>query len=146
PEFGQNKGNLNWIWDAIRAFFYWLGDLSTTAPSVFAILVTLLVLILVLLVAHIIWTVTRVFTYTPGSSEAQAAAEQRQRLSKAHRQEALERAARGEFTEAIRFLFLSLVYRYDEEGRVLFQHAYTNREYLALFADRPPVNEDLRVF
>jgi hypothetical protein len=146
PEFGQNQGNLNWIWEAIRTFFEWLGGLSTTAPILFVILVGSLIAALVLLLTHITWTITRVFTYTPDAVAAQAAAEQRQRLSQAHRQEALARAALGEFTEAIRFLFLSLVYRFDEEGRVLFQRAYTNREYLTLFADRPRVNEDLRVF
>lgn len=144
PEF--NQGNLNWILEAIRAFFQWLGDLSTTAPILFVLVVGSLVLVLVLLLAHITWSITRVFTYTPETAAARAAAEQRQRLSLAHRQGALEHAARGEFTEAIRFLFLSLVYRFDEEGRVLFQRAYTNREYLTLFADRPRVNEDLRVF
>src|SRR5438876_755292 len=41
---------------------------------------------------------------------------------------------------------LARPYRLDEEGRVLFQRGCTNREYLALFTDRPEVGRDLRVF
>ena len=40
--------------------------------------------------------------------------EKRQRLSVAHWEEAQRRAAAGDFTEAIRFLFLALVYRFDD--------------------------------
>jgi hypothetical protein len=82
----------------------------------------------------------------PRGGAAASASAERARLSQACRQEACDRAAAGDFTEAIRFLFLSLVYRFDEEGRVLFQQAYTNREYPGLFDDRPQVNQDLRVF
>ena len=45
----------------------------------------------------------------------------------------------------MRFLFLSLVYRFDEAGRVSFRKAYTNREYLELSADRADVRAALRV-
>lgn len=73
------------------------------------------------------------------------AAERRQR-SRHYREEALARAQAGDYTEAVRYLFLSLVFLYDESGRVLYQRAYTNREYLSLFEDRPAVRRDLRVF
>src|SRR5439155_22300924 len=70
----------------------------------------------------------------------------RGRLSLAYHEEARRRARQREFTEAIRFLFLSLVYRFDESGRIGFQRAATNREYLALFAERPRVQAELKVF
>ena len=37
-------------------------------------------------------------------------------------------------------------FRSDESGRVSFQRAYTTREYLLLFADRPGVQSELAVF
>jgi hypothetical protein len=79
------------------------------------------------------------------AAEREAAA-RRSRLSATYRAEAGERAARGDFTEAIRYLFLSLVYRFDESGRVSFQKANTNHEYLDLLGPRLPVRDQLRVF
>jgi hypothetical protein len=103
-----------------------------------------LVLLLALLVGHIAWTVRRMFS--AGARAAANEEEKRARLSRTYWEEAQRQAAQGEYTEAIRYLFLSLVYRFDERGRVSFQKAYTNREYLTLFADRPPVHADLKVF
>jgi hypothetical protein len=147
PEFRKGGMNLSWLWDSLRHFFEWLGSLSVTAPVLFWLLLVGCVLLLALIVFHIGWTVRRMLAVDPAGARGRGdAAAQRARLSLAYREEARERAARGDFTEAIRFLFLSLVYRFDEEGRVLFRQASTNREYLALFADRPQVGQDLRVF
>jgi tetratricopeptide (TPR) repeat protein len=144
PEFRQK--DLSWLLKALKQFFDWLGGLHDTAPLLFWILIVVLVTVLLLLIFHITWTVRQAFVTGEAAKDSRQAAEQRQRLSQAYQQQALDRAARGEYTEAIRFLFLSLVFRFDEEGRVLFQRAYTNREYLALFTDRPGVNAELRVF
>ena len=51
-------------------------------------------------------------------------------LSIGYREEAARRAEAGDYTEAVRFLFLSLVYRFDERGRVSLHKDCTNREYL----------------
>lgn len=145
PEFHPGA-NLSWLESALRSALEWLGKLSDTSPAVFWLLVIGLTLLLVLLLGHIAWTVRRILAVGERPATPEEVAAQRQRLSLAYQQEAHERAARQDYTEAIRYLFLALVYRLDEEGRVLFQRAYTNREYLALFADRPEVNRDLRVF
>jgi tetratricopeptide (TPR) repeat protein len=146
PEFRQHLQNLSWLARVLKDFFAWLGSLYDNAPGLFWLILGVCVTLLLLLLAHIIWTARQAFATGEAAVDAREAAERRQRLSHAYQQQALDRAAQGEYTEAIRFLFLSLVYRFDEEGRVLFQRAYTNREYLTLFADRPGVNEDLRVF
>lgn len=145
PEFHAGA-DFSWLGRALRALFGWLGGLSDTAPVLFWLLVIGLTLLLALLLAHIAWTVRRVLAVGERPATPEEIAERRQRLSQAYQQEARDRAARQDYTEAVRYLFLALVYRLDEEGRVLFQRAYTNREYLALFADRPEVNRDLRVF
>ena len=147
PEFRKGGMNLAWLAEALRRFFEALGALSGTSPLLFWLLLVACVLLLALIVLHIAWTVRRMLAVAPGGARGRGeAAAQRAGLSRAYRDEARDRAARGDFTEAVRFLFLSLVYFYDEEGRVLFQRAYTNREYLALFTDRPQVGRDLRVF
>lgn len=127
-------------------FLGWLAALRVTEPIMFWLFVSGLIGILVLLVVHIIWTVSKVLGLGYRPPQAEDLREKRGLLSAAYRQEALGRAGTGDFTEAIRYLFLSLVYRFDEDGKVSFRKAYTNREYLTLFADRPPVHEDLKVF
>jgi hypothetical protein len=132
--------------EAIADALGWLGSLRQTNRGLFLLLILGCGLALGLILAHIGWMIYRTVSVSRRRHEDEHARAQRSRLSLLHREEALRKAAAGEFTEAIRFLFLSLVYRFDESGRVSFQKAYTNREYLALLADRPNVHDELQVF
>jgi hypothetical protein len=144
PEFsGRATPAETWLQRALRAILVWLGGLRLGAPLLFWLLVCGCGVGLTLLVSFL---ARRLRGRAAGEEDARAAADaRRQRLSQRYRDEAGLRAERGEFTEAIRCLFLSLVYRFDESGRVLFPRAYTNREYLTLFADRPGVAGGLQV-
>jgi hypothetical protein len=144
-EFNPQKTFVVWLAEKLAAFFGWLGTLFDTNPVLFWILLIGCAVLLILLLVHIIWTTTRVLGI--GSRLAQEDIhESRTRLSKAYAEEARHRAAAADYTEAIRFLFLSLIYRFDEAGKVSFRRAYTNREYLELFADRRPVYAGLSTF
>ncbi|MFT3883676.1 MAG: DUF4129 domain-containing protein [Gemmatales bacterium] len=57
-----------------------------------------------------------------------------------------EAAQNQDYTEAIRYLFLSLVYHYDENEQFVFRPALTNREYLTGFTDRAPLLQQLTGF
>lgn len=147
PEFHPEQADFEKrLLDYIGSFIEWLNGLRDTAPVLFWIIIISLIALLILLLAHITWTTARVLGLGDRPTREEDARAQRGRLSAAYREEAARRAEQGDFTEAIRFLFLSLVYRFDEAGRVSFQKAYTNREYLTLFADRPAVQHDLKVF
>jgi hypothetical protein len=74
-------------------------------------------------------------------SDAEAIVAERAWLSENYRAQAKHLAEAGDYIEAIRFLFLALVYRFDESGRVSFHKEYTNREYLDLLSDRRNVKE-----
>jgi hypothetical protein len=147
PEFGAKVDDL-WrrFWQKIADFLGSLSGLQDTSPVVYWFLIVACLGLLALLVIHIIWSVRRVLFVGAGGSESESSAETRGRLSIGYRDEAHRRAVAGEYTEAIRFLFLSLVYRFDESGRVLFPRAYTNREYLSLFEGRMPMRSQLQVF
>jgi hypothetical protein len=147
PEFlpDDRPDPLRFVLDWVRSFFRWLGTLYDKQPLLYWALLTGLLALLGLLLVHITWTLKRALFVGAGPGET-GEKTQRLRLSSTFREEALRRAAANDFTEAIRHLFLSLVYLYDESGRVSFQRAYTNREYLELFADRPEVYADLKVF
>lgn len=147
PEFGAGGGLPEWVRAVVRAlaeFFGWLGSLWDTSPLLFWTLLIGCVLLLVALVTHIVLQVRWAFA-AAGRGRGDAARAERERRSDEYRREAERRAAAGDFTEAVRFLFLSLVYRFDEAGRVGFRKAYTNREYLELSADRADVRSALRV-
>jgi hypothetical protein len=148
PEFsgGSRENWLQRLGKWLSDIFHWLGGLSDTDPVLYWVLLVGCLVLLVLLLTHIGWTVRRVLFTTPLSHGSDRGERQRSQLSRTYWEEARRRAADMDFTEAIRFLFLSLVYRFDESGRVNFQQAYTNREYLALFADRPAVHDPLKVF
>jgi hypothetical protein len=147
PEFlPQEKTFQQWLVEQLLRLFAWLAALRAANPVLFWLLLIGCVVLLLLLGFHIGWTVRRALATGPRLRETREAQAQRQRLSAAYWEQAQYRAAQGDFTEAIRFLFLSLVYYFDETGRVGFQQAYTNREYLSFFAERPQVQEELAVF
>jgi len=148
PEFsGQQQIDwwqrfLEWLANVIG----WLGGLRAASPLVFWLLLVGAVAALLILAGHIAWTFRKVMRVDRRLQHREEGKEERRRLSLTHWECAKLRAANGDFTEAIRYLFLSLVYHFDESGRVLFQQAFTNREYLSLFADRPEVRSELTVF
>jgi hypothetical protein len=146
-EFAPGAGQPNWLLQALQGFFQWLGSLRGASPFLFwAILVACIVLLGILL-AWVVVATARVFGHRDYRRRATSGEDgRRERLSATFYDEAQQRAARGEFTEAIRCLFLALVYRFDEKGRVGFQRAWTNREYLALLADDLPARRGLEVF
>lgn len=146
PEFRPGGALPEWVRGVLRAlaeFFAWLGSLWDTSPLLFWTLLIGCVLLLAALVTHIVLQLR--WAVAAGQRRAEAARAERERRSAEYDREADARAAAGDFTEAVRFLFLALVYRFDEAGRVSFRKAYTNREYLELSADRADVRAALRV-
>lgn len=148
PEFSlQSSSNIfkiisQWLGD----FFHWLGSLQDANPVLYWILLLSLSALLALLITHLTWTIRRVLFVGEGARKLALEKQQRLHLSQEYLQAARQRAGEGDFTEAIRCLFLSLIYYFDESGRIHFQDSYTNREYLALFTDRQPVHDALAVF
>ncbi len=138
PEFAPATPSAgNWLLRQVAGFFRWLGGLYDGSPVLFWLLLVGCLVALVLLVALIVFQVRGAFAggrVRRGESAGPRA--ERERRSATYRTEADRRAAAADYTEAVRFLFLSLVYRFDERGRVNFTKSYTNREYLGLVGDR----------
>jgi len=143
----RDQGRAGWFLRQLVAFFAWLGTLSEHAPVLFWLLLITCVVALVGLLTVIGFQVRKVFTTSEELRRANAEDVARRRgLSVTYREDAARLAAAGEYTEAIRFLFLSLVYRLDERGRVSLHKAYTNREYLDLIGgERLPARDSLRI-
>jgi Domain of unknown function (DUF4129) len=148
PEFSPTGAN-NWFrlfLEWLLHFFDWIAVVRAGSPLLFWLIVAGCVVLLMLIVAHLAWTIRRVLVFQAESRGRDALAARCERLSRAYWEQARECAAQQDYTEAIRYLFLSLVYRFDERGQVEFPEASTNREYLALFDDRPQVRAGLQVF
>jgi hypothetical protein len=146
PEFKPGEDFWLRVLRGINVFFQWLAELRQTQPVLFFLLIVACLAALALFVALVIWMSSRIFRFSSRVPSQDNRAAERQRLSTRYWEDARRLAATGEFTEAVRFLFLSLVYRFDEAGKVAFQKALTNREYLAHFEDRRPVHARLKVF
>jgi uncharacterized membrane protein len=145
PEFRSGGGDPSIFLRPLRDFFAWLGSLYGAAPVLFWVMLVGCLIALVLMIALIVYQVKGVFAGRDRMRGGASSDAHRERVSAAYRDEADRRAAAGDYTEAVRFLFLSLVYRLDERGRVNFQKAYTNREYLALVGDRLPAPDTVRL-
>jgi hypothetical protein len=148
PEFEPSRRPFS-IWEFLLRhldeFFKMLAGLSSAAPVLYWVLVVGLSLILILLLTHIAYTIYRVVTFSsPDSIDARRAA----RLHRSSEYAALarSRADAGDYTEAIRHLFLALVFRFDERGRVVLRPAVTNREYLHQLGDQANVQRELAFF
>jgi hypothetical protein len=147
PEFSPSYDPLRWLKEWLLKLLHLLGGLEHTSPILFWLLLAACVSLLLPLLAHIGWTAYRALAGTSRRHSVPAHdRDQQLRHSAECRQEALRRAAAADFTEAIRYLFLSLVYYFDENGRVIFQRSCTNREYLFFFADRPGLSAQLATF
>ena len=145
PEFKSAELSDNWLKRALRDFFDWLNTLYDTARWLFWLILIACLVLLGAIVYHIVYAVRRAVAAGRVHGHADSGHAERILLSVGYRQEADRRADAGDYTEAVRFLFLSLVYRFDEEGRVSLHKAYTNREYLVLLGNRTPARAALSV-
>jgi hypothetical protein len=137
-------------WDFIvewlKTWFKWLGGLYDGSPLFFWILFAISLIVLVFLLAHMAYTVYRVFSADRFFREQSSGKSLRRQLSLHYQTLAEEAKQKQDYTEAIRYLFLSLVYHYDENDQFAFRPALTNREYLAGFTDRAPLLQQLTGF
>ncbi len=146
PEFQSSAPSQgNWFSRQLIAFFRWLGSLHENSPPLFWLILIGCIVALVAIIVLIVFQIRSVFATQDRANPTGTPDKERVRRSAGFRQEATRRAALGDYTEAVRFLFLSLVYLYDERGRVSFQKEYTNREYLDLLGGRLPIRAALQV-
>ena len=117
--------------------------LRKTDPVVYATLVTWIVLTVLAIVAHVAWTVWRGGASgrlgrggaNPLLDPALATRAGRDPTGMLARADGA--AAAGRFGEAAAWLYLSLLFRFEREGRVLFDPARTGLEYADQLALRP---------
>jgi hypothetical protein len=134
------------LFSRLLELFRWLGTLYTSSPGLFWFLLLTCLGLLVAIAVHITFTVRGLFGTRDRPQTSGHSASERRKLSESYRREASLAAERRDYTEAIRFLFLSLVYRFDETGKAGFHREQTNHEYLSLFDQRPRLRESLGVF
>jgi len=145
PEFKTESTRETWLTRLMRDLLAWLGGLHDNFPVLYWALLVGCLLALAALIVLVVLRVRSAFTRSDREYNDTSLRAQRLERSENHRAEANRQAALGDYTEAVRHLFLSLVFRLDERGRVSFQKAYTNREYLELLRDGPAVRNGLQI-
>jgi hypothetical protein len=151
PEFRPHSASKSWLNRQIVSFFEWLDGLRSVSPVLFWLVRSSCLLFVLVLAALFVFLIVRVIRRVRSTVDSEkdrklvAASAKRAWLSANYRTEAKRLANDGDYTEAIRFLFLALVYRFDERGRVSFHMEYTNREYLELLSDRRKVRDAMQL-
>lgn len=113
-------------------FLAWVNRLQETNQVLFWLFFVGCLVVLGLLIWHIVYTIRQVF-FLPAEAEGrERGASGAVNLFEMYREESLNAARQGSYTEAIRYLFLSLVFCFDRRDVISFNPAFTNREYLRL--------------
>lgn len=114
----------------------WLDELARSAPAVYWLLMSGLIVALILLVAALARSVRR--AYLAGGENAPAHRNDggvpAEPLLRAN---AAAAAAAGDFTEALRLLFRLVLHRFGLRHPGRLPRGWTNREFLRLYQDRP---------
>lgn len=150
PEYQQP--GLTWQEKLLAHIMKWLADnlgMSLSAlhqawPGLYWAIVGLLVLVLLLVLYHIAMTIGRAFTERRPRQPAPPRTPAPD--PEALRSRALELAAAGELTEALRVLYEALLRRLDRQDVLRFDGSRTNWETADALRGRPalaPVMEDL---
>jgi uncharacterized protein DUF4129 len=136
PEYQEHHGIGEWFWEKVGRVLGWIGDqlsrlagLRETAPVVFWLIVTWLVVSLVALVGHMVWTAVQAARReedTPAAAKAKAA---RPRTAADWEAEAARLAAEGKLREAAAALYQALLLRLDALGAIRFDASKTPGDY-----------------
>ncbi|HET7228518.1 MAG TPA: DUF4129 domain-containing protein [Longimicrobium sp.] len=139
PEFQppQRSGWSEWLLRQLGRVLHWIGErldwlrgLQQTAPVVFWLIIAWLVITLVALLGHLVWTAVKVARMgedlpTPGAGPAR----QKPRSAADWEAEAARLAAEGRLREAAAALYQSLLLRLDGLGVVRFDSSKTPGDY-----------------
>jgi len=122
PEFDYgpppSKSFVEELWDE---WVQWLGKFKEAYPTLFIVFVSVLSLALVLLLAHIVWTL-RLARRAQWNEDAGPDLDDAMRRGdpSPFRAHALEHAAAGRFDEAVRDLYAALLLTLDRRGTVRY--------------------------
>ena len=117
--------------------------LQASSPLLFWLLFTVLVIVLLALLTHIVWTLAMVFRGAGGTEggEEEAVSQERARRFAELRSHAHELAVRGRFREAAHHLLLALLSLVEERNVLKLARGWTNREVLDRLRARGTADE-----
>lgn len=137
PEFQERHTWQEWLMARVGRALAWLGehlswlrDLRLTNPVVFWIVIAWLVVALLALVGHIVWTAVQVARRGDhGKDDVKAAGPRKPRGIADWNAEAARLAAEGRLREAAAALYQALLLRLDALGAVRFDASKTPGDY-----------------
>lgn len=139
PEFEQRLTWRDWLMARLGRVFGWIGEqldwlrgLRTTHPVIFWIIVAWMVVALLALVAHIVWTAVQVARRAdgdPAAPKAKTPGRQVPRTAADWEAEAARLAGEGRLREAAAALYQALLLRLDALGVVRMDASKTPGDY-----------------
>lgn len=135
----MSRGEFNWrerpaildrlaeLWRWLTGWLEWLGQIH---PIAYWLLIAGLLAILIALLVHIGWTLSRAFRPPKRGIVAEAPAAAAPRDASWHREEAGRLREAGRFIEALAHYFIALLLELDQREIVRFHPSKTPREYV----------------
>jgi len=132
PEFQwvEQRRPLQWLRDLWDRAMDWLNGLSDTHPTMFALLVIVLVIALVALLVHVGYVLWRVLQPRAAGSVASPSAATVVLDARSHRARAEELARAGRYAEALGHRFLAVLLDLERANAVRFHFSKTPAEYV----------------
>ena len=147
-ELGSIGQLIEWARSVFFSWVDWITQLRVESPGLFILLFAVLVVTLILMIWHIVYTMRRVFGARTAEGRAPRAVESelRVRHSSELRARARELAEQQQFREAARHLLLALLAILEERRIVHVAGGWTNREILGRVAARCGGSAELQTF
>ena len=132
PEYQwvERKHPLQWLRDLWYSAIDWITGLSSRNPTLFGVLVVVLVIALVALLVHIGYVLWQVLKPRPAGSVASTAAGVVVLDARSHRARAEELARAGRYAEALGHRFLAVLLDLERANAVRFHASKTPAEYV----------------
>jgi hypothetical protein len=154
PEYAERHGLREWINRKLAEAFGWLGDrlgsfseLRLSHPWIWWTVVIWLVITVVVLLGHLIWTTWQAARRAePAAPAAGKTARTRSRTAADWEAEAARLAAEGRLREASAALYQALLLRLDRRGAVRFDPSKTPGDYRREARPHPEAARALGVF
>ncbi len=119
-------------------------NLRGTSPILYWILVIVLIAAVVALTAHILWMIASAFRPKPKRRQPREQLPSARLSPDALRQAARRAAAEGDYAQALRYLYESLISYLDRQGILVYDRAATNWDYLRQLRDDSDLADLLR--
>jgi hypothetical protein len=130
-DWGLPNSPLIWLREQFLGLLTWFAGLEQSHPATYSLLLAAMVLVLLVIIAHVVYVLSRAFrAVTPEAATGHAAGGGGPRDASWHLAEAGRLSAAGRYAEALSHRFLALVLELEGRKALTFHVSKTPAEYV----------------